>query len=536
MSGLVTPLDQYLMGLVPGNPSAVPDFKVVQNPSPALTESGPFGVPNPAGPYTPSPSPATITIAEVQNTRSDEPAPWSGPRNPTYLNSQRVFHEAVVVITKDSSLTSTFITDSDTWRNSHTANFRRVTSGRAMIDTSLLRDNYADLYVRDNPSDAGGPTSSGTFWLSPDLWVRNIDDGETMGNDVNQNTLRSQSNWIYARVHNGSSQAYENVVVNFYLANFLDLIPGTEFLYPEDWNPEGLLGSVTIPVVPAGGSAIAKIEWTADKIPEATGWHACLLCEVIPMEVEPSGLHHVFENRKLAQRNLTIEDPPMMAMSAAGYFFNYEFWIGHELRLTPGARLHLRAERHLDEVRLFLDPAGLLEGIAEHGELLDLDIPLDATRIPSGSQGVQPIPAGKALFEEGPGHSPPRRLKGLTLRIPKGTEFGIAPQPDRPESDLWVRFMDEVRVQIGHQPFTALEERYRLRGLRPVVLNGLPLLEVTDPGDASLVLPLEPGQRRKLRLFGLVLGSRGGNESALYHITEELADRVLGGVSVEVTV
>lgn len=187
-------------------------------------------------------------------------------------------------------------------------------------------------------------------------------------------------------------------------------------------------------------------------------------------------------------------------------------------------------------MRLFLDPAGLLEGIAEHGELLDLDIPLDATRIPSGSQGVQPIPAGKALFEERPGHSPPRRLKGLTLRIPKGTEFGIAPQPDRPESDLWVHFMDEVRVQIGHQPFTALEERYRLRGLRPVVLNGLPLLEVTDPGDASLVLPLEPGQRRKLRLFGLVLGSRGGNESALYHITEELADRVLGGVSVEVTV
>ncbi|MCH7565917.1 MAG: hypothetical protein IH968_19080 [Gemmatimonadetes bacterium] len=114
-------------------------------------------------------------------------------------------------------------------------------------------------------------------------------------------------------------------------------------------------------------------------------------------------------------------------------------------------------------MRLFLDPAGLLEGIAEHGELLDLDIPLDATRIPSGSQGVQPIPAGKALFEERPGHSPPRRLKGLTLRIPKGTEFGIAPQPDRPESDLWVHFMDEEpsAVVVDANPF--LDKRERLK-------------------------------------------------------------------------
>ena len=99
--------------------------------------------------------------------------------------------------------------------------------------------------------------------------------------------------------------------MNFYLANFEALVPGTEFFYPVNWAPAGLLGSATIAAVPAksggvDGEAITNIKWPASQIPPAAGWHPCLLTEVLPMEVTPTGLHHVWENKKLAQRNITI--------------------------------------------------------------------------------------------------------------------------------------------------------------------------------------------------------------------------------------
>src|SRR5262249_43562171 len=46
-------------------------------------------------------------------------------------------------------------------------------------DRGLLRcDANADLYLRDDTSDPGTePFGGSVFWESPDLWVRNADDG-----------------------------------------------------------------------------------------------------------------------------------------------------------------------------------------------------------------------------------------------------------------------------------------------------------------------------------------------------------------------
>ena len=289
-------LDLYLMGLVAA--SDVPSFSIVQNPSPLIVW-GPVGVST--GPYTANPNALTVAASNVQ---SEE-----GARSPDYLNSRRVFHELIVILTKSTAAASAnpYVAMAEGWRQSHTDSFRKATGGRAMIDTSLLRSNFSDLYVKDNPADTGSGSSTGPFWTSPDLWVRNSQDGGT--SDLP--TIRGQDNYIYIRVRNKGSQPYSNVTVNFFIANFEALVPGTEFLYPVDWAPGGFLGSVTIPNVPAAsggldGEAIANVKWLASLIPPATGWHPCLLCEVMPMETSPSGLHHVWENKKLAQRNITI--------------------------------------------------------------------------------------------------------------------------------------------------------------------------------------------------------------------------------------
>jgi hypothetical protein len=259
--------------------------------------------------------------------------------------------------------------------------------------------------------------------------------------------------------------------------------------------------------------------WSVAQIPPAAGWHPCLLVEVIPMEITPSGLHHVWENRKLAQKNVTIIDMTKMMKSL---LINFEFAIGHPLRTVEGTHLQLAAESHASGVRLFLDPAGLVDDIAGHATKLAWDIPLDSSRIPSGEHGVQEIDATDApqVIDHAPGGD------GLVIEINRGTEIGVG-------DGLRLRFEDDVRIWIGGSA-RARELRYAMRGLRPVVLNGLPLLEITDVHQASLNLPLPPGERRTLRLYAIV--TRPLPHPERYQITERLTDHGIGGATLQLGV
>lgn len=293
-----SPLDLYLMGFL--SAGQVPTFDIIQNASPTIPSVWP-PVHSTTGPYTPTPTLVQIGAANVQ---AEE-----GVRNPDYLGSPRVFHQGFVIITKSTAAAAAnpFVATVEGWRTAHTRNFRSKTSGQAMIDTSLLRSNVSDLYVKDNNADTGTGPSTGVFWLSPDLWVRNTQDGQT----TNQDTIRGQDNFIYVQVRNRGAQPYDNVSVNVYLANFDNVMPGSQFMYPPDWNPAGLIGAIPVGTVPAAGAGgdgtvVVSVRWPAGQIPPATGWHPCLLCEVIPMETAPAGLQQVFDNKKLAQRNITI--------------------------------------------------------------------------------------------------------------------------------------------------------------------------------------------------------------------------------------
>lgn len=291
-------LDQYIMGFL--DAGSVPPIRIVQNPNPTIPSvQPPEGTTT--GPFTPTPALLTIGVTDIQ---SEE-----GPRSPDALHSQRVFHEGFAIITKSTAAASAnpIVAQCEGYRTAHTANFRRKTAGQAMVDTSLLRGNFSDLYVKDNDADTGDTTSSGVFWLSPDLWVRNANDGGS----THQDTIRGQDNWVYMRVRNKGRQNYDNATATAYIANFDSLVPSTQLLYPTNWNPAGLIGSASIATVPAAtsagdGTAVVSVLWPASQIPPAAGWHPCLLCEVTPMEITPTGLHHVFENKKLAQHNITI--------------------------------------------------------------------------------------------------------------------------------------------------------------------------------------------------------------------------------------
>jgi hypothetical protein len=286
-----SPLDLYLMGLI--GPEDVPKWTMICDPTPAIDDSV-------FGPYTPA-APGAFQLG-VENVIFE-----NGPRVPDHLDSPRIFHQAVIVVTKDPDPNSVFIAAAAANQAKHVANFRRATCGLAMMDCSLLRDNHDDLYIKHTPADDGTPSQNGDFFHSPDMWVRNSPDGNS--NFDSQMPLTAQDNWIYARVRNKGVKPYQNVRVNFYLTS----TPHLDVRYPIDWHPDRLIGSATAATVPAAsgsgsaktdGSAILKVRWPSDRIPSPTGVVSSILCEIIPMSVEPATLHAVGENAKIAQRLL----------------------------------------------------------------------------------------------------------------------------------------------------------------------------------------------------------------------------------------
>jgi hypothetical protein len=156
-----------------------------------------------------------------------------------------------------------------------------------------------DLWMKDDTTDTTGPDNwGGAFWNSPDIWVRNKDDGGL----AHQNPEFGQDNFIYARVRNKSTTlTVKHFVVSFNVKEFA----GTQFVYPNDFLP-CIAAASGFDLAP-GASMIVKAKWPKALVPPA-GNHACLLAAAITRSEHPVNGKHVWEHNNLAQKNLTIVD------------------------------------------------------------------------------------------------------------------------------------------------------------------------------------------------------------------------------------
>jgi hypothetical protein len=166
-------------------------------------------------------------------------------------------------------------------------------------DRHLLRcDPAADLYLRDDVSDPGTePFGGSVFWESPDLWVRNADDGGT----THQEPEFGQDNYFYARVTNRGTVAARAFVVTFNVKPWA----GVQFVYPGDFIPF-VSAAPGFDLAP-GASQIVKAKWPSAMVPPKNT-HACLLGQVyMPTDTSPAG-SHVWDKNNLAQKNMTVVD------------------------------------------------------------------------------------------------------------------------------------------------------------------------------------------------------------------------------------
>lgn len=117
-----------------------------------------------------------------------------------------------------------------------------------------------DLMVRDGYDDFGiQPNNAGqTIWNSPDIWVRNQEDGLQIQQHQNPKYFSNGNlNHIYVRVANKScSASNENDQLKLYFAlNRLWLN------WPNSWNPILPVEQITIPQIQPGKEVILSIPW-----------------------------------------------------------------------------------------------------------------------------------------------------------------------------------------------------------------------------------------------------------------------------------
>jgi hypothetical protein len=139
---------------------------------------------------------------------------------------------------------------------------------------------------------------SGAFWDSPDLWVRNADDGGTL----HQSPEYDQDNWFYARVRGDPAGGpCRHFVVTFQVKEYA----GTEFVYPDDFLP-CIAARADFDLAP-GESRVVSARWPRERVPSPST-HACILASVQARSDHPTAGKPVGEQANLAQKNVTIVD------------------------------------------------------------------------------------------------------------------------------------------------------------------------------------------------------------------------------------
>jgi hypothetical protein len=185
--------------------------------------------------------------------------------------------------------------DTDSDGSSNLVEFNSQTNPR--LASSAPR---VDVWVADPTPDQGVEPNkvSKNIWVSPDVWLRNQNDGSLQ----HQNVKQGQDNFVSVRVKNrGGLTAINTKVEVYYIKANLGRA------WPKDWT---LVGTTTIGELAPAGQTIVTIPWTQDKVPGPG--HYCfyvrLLNDADPMtfkEINNAELN-TRNNNNIAWRNFDI--------------------------------------------------------------------------------------------------------------------------------------------------------------------------------------------------------------------------------------
>lgn len=196
--------------------------------------------------------------------------------------------------------------------------YGRLNAHQAVIQAQNFYSATLDLYMRDRLDDIG--TDSGYVWGlpmddSPDVWVRNQDDGLTNQQHESPEYSTSSPVYVYVRVGNKScvpSTGTEQVAL--YWSKVASVSS-----WPINWNGSdptigAPIGSIIIPVLQPGEDTILKFTWTIPNPNIFNNWNTCLLTRILAPATDPISSYpnqlgqEVYYNNNISMRNLVIVD------------------------------------------------------------------------------------------------------------------------------------------------------------------------------------------------------------------------------------
>jgi hypothetical protein len=191
---------------------------------------------------------------------------------------------------------------------------RFVTVHDPATTLDITAPGFADVYVKDHPSDIGAvPSNLGgqVFWQSPDLILVPVGTTVTVDSPAQQTQVTAGVQyWAYLRVHNGGCSPISGVKGRLFSADpsaintsWQAITPGTEYV-GDAANPDGV-------TVPAGGRALlGPFTWTPTATDAQFGGHRCLLGAISAAnDATPSGAEFDAPNHNnVGQRNLQVSN------------------------------------------------------------------------------------------------------------------------------------------------------------------------------------------------------------------------------------
>ena len=172
-----------------------------------------------------------------------------------------------------------------------------VCNGKITLIDSPTRP---DIWIADPLPDNGIEPNivSANIWNSPDIWVRNQQDGLTQ----HQNVKFSQDNYVYVRARNIGYATATNTTIEVYRTQ-----ASTSNIWPTGWL---LVGSANIPTLTPSNSQIVSIPWASGDIPNPG--HYCFYARAInvsdPFHIieGPNAVTNTFNNNNIAWKNFNV--------------------------------------------------------------------------------------------------------------------------------------------------------------------------------------------------------------------------------------
>lgn len=153
-----------------------------------------------------------------------------------------------------------------------------------------------DIFCKDSPQDDGNVPSGGYCWTSPDIWIRNNQDGGA----THQDPIYNQANYVYVKVRNLGYLTANTTKIKAYWAD-----PATGIPWPSDWN---YIGEVSVNNLAKDSETVAPpIAWT----PTGTAiGHRCLLVRLECAQDMMTEEGTVKNENNIAQKNISIVPMP----------------------------------------------------------------------------------------------------------------------------------------------------------------------------------------------------------------------------------